>query len=116
VSGETWRDLARLTERMTPGRWEIEREELDARYFDDEEQETAFPERVGPLAGFDHDSDDSDRVEADVLAVALVPELLAVARAADAGARSGFYAGDEYDALVEALDALRARMCEESGK
>jgi hypothetical protein len=107
---------------MTPGRWEIEREELDARgwdawgYFDDEEQATAFPERVGPLSGFDHDSDDSDRVEADVLAVALVPELLAVARAADAGARSGFYTGDEYDALVEALDALRARMCEESGK
>lgn len=77
------RALRAALEAMTPGEWEIEREELGAD-FDDEEQEAALPERVGPFT-IEHDGS-CEQIEADVAGVVAMrnafPALLAIAEAA----------------------------------
>jgi hypothetical protein len=82
--------LRRLAEAATPGPWEIEREELDTS-FSDEEQEQAFPVRVGPFnlapEGGLVDPDEAAQLERDAAYLAaLSPEvvlaLLDVAEAA----------------------------------
>lgn len=107
---------------MTPAPWEVEREELGVD-FSDEEQEQAYPERIGPLT-IEHD--DSDAVEADARGVTtlrnVAPELLAVAKTGEALQRllphicgnSPHYGAalDAAKAHQEALDALRARIRE----
>src|SRR5689334_17561342 len=56
----------------TPGPWEVEREELDARYFDDDEAAMAFPRAIGPLTVEDIDGDEV-RIEANAALIAAAP-------------------------------------------
>lgn len=79
-------ELRELLAKATPGPWAVERQELDAD-FSDEDQEQAFPECVGPLwlaPGASHD--EPPQIEADVAlviaAVNALPDLLAALDAA----------------------------------
>ncbi len=78
-------DLRELLAEATPGPWAVERQELDAD-FSDEDQEQAFPECVGPLwlaPGMSHD--EPPQIEADVaLVIAAVNALPSLLGALDA--------------------------------
>lgn len=80
------RYLRDVSTAATPGPWRIEREEL-SRDSSDEEQDAAWPERIGPFEVSGHVDDlvDAGQVEADAALVALLgsvrAELLAVVEA-----------------------------------
>lgn len=114
--------LAALLDAATPAPWEVEREELSVD-FDDEEQDQAYPERLGPFY-VEHEASDVARIEADArLAVGLrnaATEFIALARAAETvrseallGADGHFrFDEDVQRAMYDALDALDAKLAE----
>lgn len=67
------RDIVERWAAATPGPWKIEREELGVD-FSDEEQATAFPERIGPIFSWVPHDTDEEQNEADAQAIAHAPE------------------------------------------
>ena len=110
LDGENEAELRALLAKATPGPWAIERQELDAD-FSDEDQEQAFPERVGPLwLAPGMSGDEPPQIEADVAlvvaAVNALPSLLASDAAELYDSRAAwsertFGPGDKYAGVVE---------------